>query len=88
MKVMVAMSGGVDSTVAAGLMVRAGHEVVGLTMKLRDSTPEENVHGGSCCSPDDLMDARMACHLLGIPHYVVDYRDLFKENTKPMCELQ
>lgn len=81
MKVMVAMSGGVDSTVAAGLMVRAGHEVVGLTMKLRDSTPEENVHGGSCCSPDDLMDARMACHLLGIPHYVVDYRELFKEKV-------
>jgi tRNA-specific 2-thiouridylase len=81
MKVMVAMSGGVDSTVAAGLMVRAGHEVFGLTMKLRDTSPEEQSQGGSCCSPDDLLDAKLACHILNIPHYVVDYRDLFKEKV-------
>ena len=74
------MSGGVDSSVAAGMMVEAGHEVIGLTMKLRDTTPEERSgKAGSCCSPDDLMDARLVCDTLGIPHYVVDYRDLFRQ---------
>ena len=80
MRVMVAMSGGVDSSVAAGLMVERGHEVIGLTMKLRDTTPEErDGQKGSCCSPDDLMDARVTCDELGIAHYVVDYRQVFKE---------
>ena len=88
MRVMVAMSGGVDSSVAAGLMVEAGHEVIGLTMKLRDSTPEEQSGmRGSCCSPDDLMDARVVCDHLGIPHYIVDYRDLFREKViEPFAE--
>lgn len=81
-RVMVAMSGGVDSSVAAGLMVEAGFDVIGFTMKLRDATPEEQGgQKGSCCSPDDLMDARVACDVLGIPHYVVDYRQVFKESV-------
>jgi tRNA-specific 2-thiouridylase len=79
MRVVVAMSGGVDSSVAAGLMVEAGHEVVGLTMKLRDTTEGERAQkGGSCCSPDDLRDAAAVCADLGIAHYVVDYRDAFR----------
>jgi tRNA-specific 2-thiouridylase len=82
MRVMVAMSGGVDSSVAAGLMVEAGHDVVGLTMKLRDATPAEmERRGGSCCSPDDLMDAREVCDALGVPHYIVDYRDVFRRTV-------
>lgn len=82
MRVMVAMSGGVDSSVAAALMVEAGHEVVGITMKLRAASPGERAgRGGSCCSPDDLDDARVACDALGIPHYVVDYQDLFRRNV-------
>jgi tRNA-uridine 2-sulfurtransferase len=87
-RVMVAMSGGVDSSVAAGLMVEAGYEVIGFTMKLRDATPEEQGgQKGSCCSPDDLMDARVACDALGIPHYVVDYREVFKaEVIDPFAE--
>ena len=87
-RVMVAMSGGVDSSVAAGLMVEAGYDVIGLTMKLRDATPEERGgQKGSCCSPDDLMDARVACDVLGIPHYVVDYRAVFKaEVIDPFAE--
>ena len=87
-RVMVAMSGGVDSSVAAGLMVEAGYEVIGFTMKLRDATPEEKGgQKGSCCSPDDLMDARVACDSLGIPHYVVDYREVFKaEVIDPFAE--
>lgn len=88
MKVMVAMSGGVDSSVAAGLLKEQGHEVFGFTMKLRDASPEERGgQKGSCCSPDDLMDARVACDALDIPHYVVDYRDLFKrEVIDPFAE--
>lgn len=82
MRVMVAMSGGVDSSVAAGLMREAGHEVVGVTMKLRDTTAEERAgRSASCCSPDDLMDARRVCDALGIPHYVVDYRALFRRTV-------
>lgn len=82
MRVMVAMSGGVDSSVAAGLMLEAGHEVVGVTMKLRDTTAEERAgRSASCCSPDDLMDARRVCDTLGIAHYVVDYRDLFRRTV-------
>ena len=88
MKLMVAMSGGVDSSVAAGLMKEQGHEVIGFTMKLRDATPEERGgQKGSCCSPDDLMDARVACDALDIPHYVVDYREVFKrEVIDPFAE--
>ncbi|MEE2789579.1 MAG: tRNA 2-thiouridine(34) synthase MnmA [Myxococcota bacterium] len=82
MRVVVAMSGGVDSSVAAGMMVEAGHEVLGLTMKLRDTTPEERSgRTASCCSPDDLMDARAVCDTLGVPHYIVDYRELFREKV-------
>ena len=82
MRVVVAMSGGVDSSVAAGLMVEAGHEVIGMTMKLRNASERERAGaGGSCCSPDDLLDARAVCDTLGIPHYIVDYRALFKEQV-------
>ncbi len=82
MRVMVAMSGGVDSSVAAAMMVEAGHEVVGLTMKLRDTTAAERAgKGGSCCSPDDLDDARLVCDTLGIAHYTVDYRELFRRTV-------
>lgn len=88
MRVMVAMSGGVDSSVAAALMVEAGHEVIGVTMKLRDTTPEERAgRSASCCSPDDLMDARLVCDTLGIAHYVVDYRELFLRTViQPFAE--
>ncbi len=82
MRVMVAMSGGVDSSVAAAMMLEEGHEVVGLTMKLRDTTPEERAgEGGTCCSPDDLMDARLVCDTLGVAHYTVDYREVFKRTV-------
>jgi tRNA-specific 2-thiouridylase len=55
---------------------------VGITMKLRPASPAEKAgRGGSCCSPDDLNDARAACDALGIAHYVVDYQDLFRRNV-------
>lgn len=78
MRVLCAMSGGVDSSVAAALMVQAGHEVLGMTMRLVDADPaERSGRGGSCCSPAEVDLARLACDRLGIPHYTVDERERF-----------
>src|SRR5687767_1449328 len=79
MKIVCAMSGGVDSSVAAALLVEAGHEVIGLTMRLYDAGARERTgRAGTCCSPAEIDQARDACALLGIPHYTVDERDRFK----------
>jgi tRNA-uridine 2-sulfurtransferase len=69
--VLVAMSGGVDSSVAAALLVEAGHRVIGVTMKTfcYSETP---AHGKTCCGLDGIMDARRVADDLGIPHYVFD----------------
>lgn len=74
-RVMVAMSGGVDSSVTAGLLVEQGHEVIGVHMKLHDG------HGGkgTCCGLDDALDARRVAERLGIPFYVLDLQDAFRE---------
>jgi tRNA-specific 2-thiouridylase len=70
-RVVVAMSGGVDSAVAAARCVAAGHDVIGISLRLaRDGA-------GSCCSLDDFHDAAAVAARLGIPHYVFDYRELF-----------
>ena len=71
LRVMAAMSGGVDSSAAAYLLREAGHEVVGLTMCL--GVAAEAGAARTCCSPEDVEDARRVCRHLGIPHYVHDY---------------
>lgn len=77
-RVVVAMSGGVDSSVVAGLLARDGYEVVGVTLQLYDHGAA--VHrAGSCCAGQDIDDARRVAETLGISHYVLDYEKRFRE---------
>ena len=78
-RVVVAMSGGVDSSVAAAMIADAGYDAVGISMRLY-STPQEQ-YSKSCCSPDDLFDARMVSDSLGIPFYVANYEKEFEERV-------
>ncbi len=78
-RILCAMSGGVDSSVAAALLVEAGFEVIGMTMRLYDATGSaRRGRGGTCCSPAEIDLARLACERLGIPHYVVDEVERFQ----------
>lgn len=78
-RVLVAMSGGVDSSVAAALLVEQGYDVVGVTMKLHDDGSE--VPDRPCCSLDSTSDARRVCDRLGVPHYVINLVDRFGEDV-------
>jgi tRNA-uridine 2-sulfurtransferase len=77
MRVFVAMSGGVDSSVAAALLCEAGHDVTGVTMQIWPPGDDE----GGCCSVSAVRDARRVCDLLGIPHYVLNFRDSFERTV-------
>ncbi len=79
-RVVVAMSGGVDSSTAALLAREAGHEVVGVTLRLwNPAEPSATAKGKSCCSPSEVDDAARVAAALGIPHYVLDYAEPFRE---------
>lgn len=79
-RIVAAMSGGVDSTVTAALLAKAGYDVVGVTLQLYD-------HGaaiqkkGACCAGQDIHDARVAADAIGIPHYVLDYESRFRQQV-------
>lgn len=78
-KVVVAMSGGVDSSVAAALLLRDGYDVIGVTMKLWDEPADPaSLPENGCCSLSAVHDARRVADRLGIPHYVINYQALFK----------
>jgi tRNA-specific 2-thiouridylase len=79
-KVVVAMSGGVDSSAVAALLVKQGYQVIGITLQLYDLgvTLEKK---GACCAGQDIYDAKMVADKLGIPHYVLNYESLFKQSV-------
>ncbi|MFA5786578.1 MAG: tRNA 2-thiouridine(34) synthase MnmA [Actinomycetota bacterium] len=79
MKILAAMSGGVDSSVAAALLAQAGHEVTGVHLKLLSSPAMDRMAGRGCCSLADADDARRVAEKLGIPFYVWDLCDIFRD---------
>ena len=100
MRIVVAMSGGVDSSVAAALLAEQGHDVIGVSMQLYPSTPRGEARGlvegrpgqassadepvqrwGTCCTIDDLYDARRVASTIGIPHYIVNFESQFGEHV-------
>ncbi len=80
-KALIAMSGGVDSSVAAYLAKEMGYEATGITLKLFDNEDINESKEKTCCSLDDIEDARNVCYKLGIPYYVYNFKDSFKENV-------
>lgn len=80
-KALIAMSGGVDSSVAALLMKEQGYDCIGVTMKLYDNDEIGISREKTCCSLDDIEDARSVAFRIGIPYYVVNYKDDFKEKV-------
>src|SRR6266851_1306067 len=79
-RVVVAMSGGVDSSVTAALLRDEGYDVVGVTLQLYDHGATAH-RKGACCAGQDIHDARMVAGSIGIPHYVLDYESRFKETV-------
>jgi len=88
MRIVVAMSGGVDSSVAAALLAEQGHEVIGVSMQLYDQSGSRTAAEGdpprafgTCCTIDDLYDARRVAATIGIPHYIVNFESQFGEHV-------
>lgn len=81
MKALIAMSGGVDSSVAALMIKNQGYEATGITMKLYDNDDIGAKKDNTCCSVDDIADARAVCERLSIPYYVFNFKESFNEQV-------
>ena len=79
MRIVVAMSGGVDSSVAAAILAAEGHDVIGLSMQLYDQSGTQAF--GSCCTLDDLQDARRVAAAIGFPHYILNFERQFQQTV-------
>ncbi|MEL7349744.1 MAG: tRNA 2-thiouridine(34) synthase MnmA, partial [Pseudomonadota bacterium] len=79
-RVVVAMSGGVDSSVVAAVLAREGYDVIGITLQLYDHGAA-TARRGACCAGRDIHDARRVAESLGIPHYVLDYESRFRDSV-------
>lgn len=81
MKALIAMSGGIDSSVAAYLIKEKGYECIGATMRLYDGTEPDITTGKECCSIDDVMDAKKVSESMGMPHYVLNFSEKFEQQV-------
>src|SRR5579872_4713300 len=79
-RVVVAMSGGVDSSVVAAMLKRDGHDVTGITLQLYGAEAAKK-QKGACCAGQDIYDARRVAERLGIAHYVLDYQERFRKKV-------
>ena len=80
-KVMVGMSGGVDSSVCAALLLQRGYDVSGVTLRLYDGEDYNAGKTRTCCSLSDVEDARAVCMRIGIPHYAFNFKDAFQKDV-------
>ena len=81
-RVLVAMSGGVDSAVAAALLVQQGYEVIGVTLRLYTEPDDTALRSGrTCCGIEDIGDAKAAAQQIGIPHYVLNMEQEFEKHV-------